>query len=144
MNRLLLPLLLVLPAACASVREPGLPTGPDGSGLRSRSVTVQGTLTEARCYFATGAVGGDHQYCAFISMKANLPVGILTEDGEFVYLVVAPDRLAEHATRLVRIRGARVIGGQLLLPREVWVHDGSRWQEISFQVDPGHDTATER
>ena len=39
---------------------------------------VEGTLTEARCYFMTGAVGGKHQHCAFMSLKANLPVGILT------------------------------------------------------------------
>jgi hypothetical protein len=92
---------------------------------------VEGTLTEARCYFTTGSVGGKHEYCAFMSLKANMPVGILTSQGEFVYLVIEPKRLAKYAVKTVRASGEVLPGGRVLQPEKLWVKTEASWQSIN-------------
>ena len=66
---------------------------------------IEGQLTEARCYFTTGAMGGAHDFCSFMSMKANLPVGLVTDDERFVYLAGSSMDLAELANRRLRVQG---------------------------------------
>lgn len=129
--------LLLLPAVALGVAL-GAGRGPvaadpakEGRGAAATTAKVEGTLTEARCYFTTGAVGGRHQYCAFMSMKANPPVGVLTARGEFVYLAIEPRRLARWASRPVRAEGEVLPGGRLMKPTKIWAQTDAGWTLIA-------------
>src|SRR5271156_5716602 len=66
---------------------------------------AEGVVTEARCFMNTGASGERHKYCAYLSLKADLPVGIVERDGSFVYLIVEPKKIAKYVDKTIRVRG---------------------------------------
>jgi len=119
-----------LAAGCAGAVR----MAPGGKPLTfpAQQAEVGGTLIEARCYFNTGAIGGDHTYCAFMSAKANLPLGVYTDRGEFVFLTSTPSRLAAHMTRRVIVRGVLTPNRQLLRPDAIRVRSGSTWHDVEL------------
>jgi hypothetical protein len=115
----------------------GMPSyagAPDGASRLPDDVfeadEAEGVLTEARCYFTTGAQGERHKYCGFASLKANLPAGLRTADGRFIYLIVEPRQLASHVESTIRARGRFLPGGRMFRPDELWVRRGAEWSPI--------------
>jgi hypothetical protein len=94
---------------------------------------VEGVVTEARCYFTTGAHGDRHKFCAFVSLKSDLPVGLRTEDGRFVYLVLEPKALAAHVEATLRVKGHFLPGTPFFRPERLWVKDDSDWRLIGMK-----------
>jgi hypothetical protein len=120
---------LVLSACAAtSARSPGGAPLAFAGGPEE----VRGRLIEARCFYNTGATGDDHTFCAFMSAKANLPLGVLTADNELILLTTAPEPLAEHVTRIVAIRGTVTGNRQLLRPESLRVRDAGQWNDIAL------------
>lgn len=111
-------------AGALPVYADSAPTGP-----------IEGTLAEARCYFTTGEVGGKHAYCAFMSMRANLPVGVITDKNEFVYVDADSKRLAMLAAKTVRVEGRLSAGGRVMKPEKFYVRKGSAWEEVRESND---------
>src|ERR1700678_2461382 len=60
------------------------------------TTVVEGTLVEARCYLNTGAIAGNHTFCAFWSARANLPLAVLTPRQELIFLTSSPGKLADQ------------------------------------------------
>jgi hypothetical protein len=89
---------------------PGLSLG--GAGAPARSLS--GRLTDARCYFNTNAIGGDHQYCAFMSARANLPLIFVADDGRYSFVVNRPSALSQFVTRHLLVEGELTENRQLL------------------------------
>lgn len=119
-----LALSVVLGTGCATVM-----TGArrqDGT-IDTRPAEIQGTLVEVRHYLETGAIGGAHTLCAFVSALGEAPLGIVEDDGTLVLLTSQPSRIAPHVTRTVRVTGRLTADGQLLLPRSMQVKDGEMW-----------------
>lgn len=122
-------LLLLLSSGCADSLSSRKGAAPAFDNKRSE---VQGTLVEARHYFDTGAIGGDHLLCAEFSARAELPVGLLTREGTVVMLTGRPSRLAAYVTRSVRVTGQLTANGQLLAPSSLQVWDGAHWQPVAL------------
>lgn len=94
---------------------------------------LKGTLTDARDYCTTQAVDGDHEFVSFSAMKANLPAGILTDDGKFVYLAIESERLARWATKTIKVEGEKELNGRLVRPEKIWVKTEKGWEIVDFQ-----------
>lgn len=119
MNRHLATMFFVLAlavcASCGSAR-PRLAAGGPDTPYSTEMQEIQGILIEARCYFNTGATGGQHSLCAFRSAKANLPIGILTSDGEFIFITETPNEYAGYVARSVSVKGYLTHNRQLIQP----------------------------
>ncbi len=92
--------------------------------MAMKEVTVTGEIIDTKCYL-TGMMGGkgeDHKDCAIACMKGGLPVGILEDKTEQVYVVVpkagqkgANETLVKYAAEKVNLTGMVVEkGGQKL------------------------------
>jgi len=57
---------------------------------KAEMTTLQGELVDLVCYLDQGAKGASHKACAAKCAGMNLPVGLLTNDGD-LYLVLAAD-----------------------------------------------------
>ncbi len=115
----------------AGLEKPNAPKNDENPGANADTPGEQaeGTLTEARCYFTTGGTGGKHTYCDFMSMGANLPIGILTDKKEFFYLDIASTPMAMLATKTIRVKGkiapgARAETGAVIREKRVGVARG--------------------
>jgi hypothetical protein len=117
-------------AGCASAPR----SAPGGQTLTfsGGDQEIAGTLIEARCYFNTGATGGDHELCAFLSAKVDLPLGILTDDGAFVLVTSAPSQLASYVTRRVEVRGTITANRQLVRPEAMRARVDGAWREVAL------------
>lgn len=91
----------------------------------AKEVTVTGEVIDVKCYI-TGMMGGmgeDHKQCATDCIKGGLPVGILDEKSEKVYVVVpkagmkgANEELLPYVARKVKMTGVfSEKGGQKIL-----------------------------
>jgi len=118
-------LLALLTTGCAHPMTGARRKGEEA--FETRRTEIQGTLVETRHYFETGAIGDDHTFCAYLSALAELPVGVLTEDGRLVMLTSRPSRIAAHMTKTVRITGKLTANGQLLVPSSLRVKNGTTW-----------------
>jgi hypothetical protein len=127
-NRLLVPMALASLALSVGRSSPaGDPPAPPKveSGRK-----IEGTLTDARGYFNAGVKGPRYRYNQYLAMRADLPVGLLTDGGEFYYLAIEPRRLAKHAAKAVRVEGKALPGGRLVRPSKIWVKSDSGWEAI--------------
>jgi hypothetical protein len=115
----------LLAAGCARATTGARHSGP--ATFHTRTAEIQGTLVEARDYFDTGAVGGNHTFCAYLSALAEQPLGVLADDGSLVMLTSRPSRIAAHVTRTVRVSGQLTANGQLLVPSALQVKRGDTW-----------------
>ncbi len=90
-----------------------------------KEVTVTGEIIDTKCYL-TGMMGGrgeDHKQCAIDCIKGGLPVGIVENKTNKVYVVVpkagtkgANEELVQYAAQTVRLTGTVVEkGGEKLL-----------------------------
>ena len=98
----------------------------------SHQDTVEGQLVEARCYFNTGATGGDHTYCAYSASRANLPLIIVGDAGQVTYVIEVPAVLADQVTARVRMRGRLTANRQWLWPTALWVWRDGAWRAQSL------------
>ena len=91
----------------------------------SKEVTVTGEVIDVKCYL-TGMMGGmgeDHKQCATDCIKGGLPVGILEQKTEKVYLVVPKagmtgpnEELLPYVAQKVKMTGTFADkGGQKIL-----------------------------
>src|SRR5215510_6607711 len=112
-------------AGCAGTMTSARRYG-DGT-IETRPAEIHGTLVEVRHYLETGAVGGAHTLCAFLSALGEAPLGIVEDDGTLVMLTSRPSRIAPHVTKAVRVTGRLTIDGQLLIPQSLQVKDGATW-----------------
>lgn len=80
--------------------------GPQFALSDSAGKPVSGTLTDARCYFNANAIGGDHQYCAYLSARANLPLLFIDSEGHYSLVVNRPADFAEYVAKRVNVVGA--------------------------------------
>ena len=127
-------LLVILTATGCVKMHNGMvsPAVPHASGPADGSVTLEGTLAGARCYFTLGAPKGDDRYCSFISMKSDGPAGLIMGSRQFVYLAIESHVLAEFAARPLRIHGESLYGGRLLKPEQVWVYEAGAWKPVTL------------
>ena len=85
-----------------------------------KEMTLTGEVIDVKCYL-TGMMGGkgeDHKQCALDCIKGGLPVGILEEKTESVYVVVpkggmkgANEELAPFIAQKVKLIGIMVNKG---------------------------------
>lgn len=120
------PSLAVVAALLVSIAGPAHSRPPAPTPLIGR-------LVEARCYFETGAIADHHTYCAFRSAQANLPLGVLTDDGRFVYLAHVPSTLADHVTRRVKARARTTADAQFatLVTLSIW--RDAAWRPVKLR-----------
>ncbi|MBI4535326.1 MAG: hypothetical protein HY708_03545 [Ignavibacteriae bacterium] len=90
-----------------------------------KEVTITGEIIDTKCY-VTGMMGGrgeEHKQCAIDCIKGGLPVGIVENKTDKVYVVVARspsmkganEELVEYAAERVKLTGNAVEkGGQKL------------------------------
>lgn len=84
-------------------------------------VTIVGEVIEAVCYLDHGGRGQDHKACALSAAQAGLPVAILEDDTEFLYVAITPDHkpangmLESYLAQRVEIRGNLIEGNGLTL-----------------------------
>jgi hypothetical protein len=107
---------------------PALSLGGEGKPARA----FAGRLTDARCYFNTKAVGGDHEYCAFMSARANLPLVFLADEGGYSFVTNRPSALSRFVTKHVLVEGELTANRQLL--RVDTVRDAS--SDLAVAVAP--------
>ena len=115
---IILPLLLfVLVTAFSQEKQ--------GKKKEAKEVTVTGEVIDVKCYIQgmMGGMGEDHKQCATDCIKGGLPVGILDEKSEKVYLVVpkagmkgANEELLPFVAQKVKMTGTFAEkGGQKIL-----------------------------
>lgn len=91
-----------------------------------KEITVVGEIIDTKCYL-TGMMGGrgeEHKQCAIDCIKGGLPVGVVEDKTDKVYVLVpqkggtkgANEELVEYAAQTVKLTGSVVEkGGQKLL-----------------------------
>jgi len=90
-----------------------------------KEVTITGEIIDTKCYL-TGMMGGrgeEHKQCAIDCIKGGLPVGIVENKTNKVYVVVpkagmkgANEELVQYAAQTVKLTGTVVEkGGEKLL-----------------------------
>ena len=139
---LLLPLVV---SGCASGLAASPPAahsaGATGAtGDAPGSASVEGTLIDTHCYSLDRAyasddhrtAGGTIEGCAEACARLGIPVGLLTDSGEVVVLLVPSPDLADHMGHEARAVGTRVLNGALR-PDSVSVRDSSgAWATVPF------------
>jgi hypothetical protein len=89
----------------------------------AKEVTVTGEIIDTKCYVTGGAKGEGHKQCAVDCIEGGLPVGVLEDKTDKVYVVVpasgmkgANEALAKYAAEKVKLTGTVAErGGQRLL-----------------------------
>ena len=82
-------------------------------------VTIVGEVINPICYLDHNGKGPDHIGCAESSMGAGLPLAILEDDTEFLYLAVTPDKkpandqLRPFIAKRVQVQGKLMEGNGL-------------------------------
>ena len=81
---------------------------------KSKEITLTGEVIDVKCYL-TGMMGGkgeDHKQCAIDCIKGGLPVGVLDEKTDSVYVVVpkggmkgANEELTPYIAEKVKLTG---------------------------------------
>ncbi len=84
-------------------------------------VTIVGEVIEPVCYLDHGGRGQDHKACALSAAQLGLPVAILEDDTEFLYVAITPDHkpangmLESYLAQRVEVRGKLIEGNGLTL-----------------------------
>jgi hypothetical protein len=72
--------------------------------------TVQGEVTDIKCYLASGASGPDHAKCAAGCLKSGQPMGLLTSDGKLFILGIGKDQTQYESLKELAGKQAEVSG----------------------------------
>jgi hypothetical protein len=104
--------LVILSGCQAREGVAGAPSSPSSAGAPMH--VFAGRLTDARCYLNTSAVGGDHEYCAFMSARADLPLIFLPDSGGYFFVTNRPSALATVVTKHVVVEAQQAKDQPLL------------------------------
>jgi len=81
---------------------------------KPKEVTITGRITDVKCHLNGMAedMGEDHKQCAIDCIKSGLPVGILEDNTDKLYIIVpskgmksANEELLKHADQKVKLTG---------------------------------------
>lgn len=128
------PALLLVAVVGGQVGCHGAAGGQPFALASSSSDEMTGTLTDARCYFNAKAIGGDHQYCAYLSARANLPLLFIAADGKYSLVVNRPEDFAEYVTRKVSVKGSFSQNHELLKLESVHLVATSAARSVSHET----------
>lgn len=88
---------------------------------------VLGKLTSADVYFSVPIKSESHDYATFISLQSNLPAGLVTNDGNYIYLDIKSQLLAQYATEELKVKGEKTPNSNFIQPTKIWVKKGNKW-----------------
>ncbi len=99
-----------------------------------RSVTLEGTLVDSKCYLADNSnTGNDHmgiKGCGTICLKAGNPAGLLTKEKRFHTIVAPSIALAPYVGETVRVEGTLHDGA--ILAKKIEVSKNGKWEEVKL------------
>jgi len=108
----------IMKAALAVMALGLLPVGASAQGMQmaaTEEVEVTGTVVDLSCKMVYNLTGDEHRMCAQVCADNGIPLGIVTDDGQFLLPVSAGmpgsgsnEQLREHAERKVRVTGRLV------------------------------------
>lgn len=102
----------------SSAEEAAQPTAEKAEKIE---VTIVGEVVDTVCYLDHGAKGADHKACAVSCAESGLPVAILEDDTEFLYVAITPDHkpangmLIPFMAQRVEVKGNLIEGNGLTL-----------------------------
>ena len=85
-----------------------------------KETTITGEVIDVKCYLMgmMGGKGEDHKQCALDCIKGGLPVGLLEEKSEKVYMIVpkagmkgANDEMSKYVAANVKLTGTMIEKG---------------------------------
>ncbi|RMF59007.1 MAG: hypothetical protein D6746_08920 [Bacteroidetes bacterium] len=133
----LIPLLAAVAFVFAATFEPA-----------PRSVTVEGTLVDTKCYGMAVAMGKpkmnvtnthkvqkdgkmmDVPNCATACASMGIPVGVLTKDGKTYVLLTPATALKDHMAKEARVTGDKVFDGGIIATK-VEVKENGTWKDVT-------------
>lgn len=84
-------------------------------------VTVAGEVINPVCYLDHNGKGSEHKACAESAAASGLPLALLEDDTEFLYLVVTPDhksateQMRPYIAQRVQVQGKLMEGNGLTI-----------------------------
>ncbi len=109
----------------------------DGMGVKSKAVTLQGTLVDLACYFDDGDSGDDHmgmKGCGKACLKQGSPAGLVV--GSQVYFLLFPAaNFADYVGKTLQITGD-LYGADALIPSKAALVSTSGNQPLHWSVKP--------
>jgi hypothetical protein len=107
-----------------------------GLSAAEKTVTLEGTLVDSKCYLADNAnIGNDHgpvKGCGTICLKGGTPGALLTKDKKF-HAILAPSLvLAPYVGQTIRVNGTLHNGA--ILASKVEVNKDGKWEEVKLGV----------
>jgi hypothetical protein len=84
-------------------------------------VTIAGEIISPVCYLDHNGKGSEHRACAESSVASGLPLALLEDDTEFLYLVVTPDHkpateeMRPYIAQRVQVQGKLMEGNGLTI-----------------------------
>ncbi len=99
-----------------------------------KTVTLEGTLVDSKCYLADNAnVGNDHmgiKGCGTICLKGGQPGALLTKDKKFHPILAPSTVLAPYVGQTIRVNGTLHNGA--ILASKVEVNKDGKWEEVKL------------
>jgi len=84
-------------------------------------VTIAGEVISPVCYLDHNGKGAEHKACAESAAASGLPLALLEDDTEFLYLVVTPDhksaaeQMRPYIAQRVQVQGKLMEGNGLTI-----------------------------
>ena len=98
-----------------------LSAGAEEGTTEKIEVTIVGEVISPVCYLDHNGKGAEHKSCAESAVASGLPLALLEDDTEFLYLVVTPDhkpateQMRSYIAQRVQVQGKLMEGNGLTI-----------------------------
>ena len=100
---------------------------------KPKTVVIEGTLVDMKCYAAGGFLTNDHgemENCGTMCAKGGLPVAIVDNDKNIHFLAVSAPGYADWVGAHMRLTGMHGKNAQaVFIPKKIEIKDGDKWVE---------------
>jgi hypothetical protein len=79
-----------------------------------KPVVITGHVVDTTCYIAHGGKGSDHLKCAVMCAKAGIPLAILDEGADQIYLPLSTDHTNPNAKLMDFVEAKVKVTGKLM------------------------------
>ncbi len=105
------------------------------AGGKMKTTTVSGTLVDLKCYAATGVMTNDHgdmKECGSMCAEGGLPLGLVDEKGNVVFLGVPSPAYSKLVGKELRLTGSYGKHSKVFIPKAMEMKVDGKWQKAKL------------